>query len=316
MLLSIVIPAYNVESYIEQCIDSILEQIDDSIEIIVVNDGSTDFTSDKLKMYSSIKVIEQFNGGQSKARNRGLEEAIGQFIWFVDSDDVISENAINIIISNLNKFGSSVDIVAFEGEYFIEGHNDEFNVGQLNYYRPNFDSEILSQRDFFNTCIEKNSYFVQPCHFVISRNVASNIKFEEGIIYEDNLFTTDVFIKAERRIMVINKKLYNRRIRLHSTITSEFTEKNIMSFKKVVDELIAKRPLYSNFVDSKYLDTYISSIIDSYYISLLRVRPHSIRERIKHFFEMLMLSRSLISMTTLILALIPTSIYNFRKLGR
>lgn len=316
MLLSIIIPAYNVENYIEQCLDSIIDQFVDFIEVIVVNDGSTDLTSDKLKNYDLITVIEQCNGGQSKARNRGLEEAVGQYIWFVDSDDVLSKDAIDIIVTSLKKFGSRVDIIAFEGDFFIEGYSDEFNAGQLNYHRPKFEAEILSQREFFNTCIKNKNYFVQPCHYVISRDVASNIKFEEGVIYEDNLFTTAVFIMAERKITVINKKLYNRRVRLESTITSQFTEKNVKSFKKVLEELIVKRSLYSNFVDRKCLDVYISSIVDSYYISLLRVRPHSIKVRIKHFFEMLILSRSLISKTTLILAFIPTKIYNLRKLGR
>jgi glycosyltransferase involved in cell wall biosynthesis len=107
--LSIIIPAYNVESYIERCLDSICSQITEGehIEVIVVDDGSKDGTVDIVTTYTHhfpfLRLISQDNSGPSVARNRGLDEATGEYIWFVDSDDYITPSAIVHICEHINK---------------------------------------------------------------------------------------------------------------------------------------------------------------------------------------------------------------------
>lgn len=119
-LLSVIVPAYNVEKYINACIDSILSDTYPNKEIIVVDDGSTDKTTQLLHAYSNlgkIKLIEKENGGLSDARNTGIKNAIGQYITFIDSDDAIGENALlknmSILIEN-----PDIDILQYPILYF------------------------------------------------------------------------------------------------------------------------------------------------------------------------------------------------------
>ena len=123
--LSIIIPCYNVEKYIDECINSVLEQDVNSYEILLINDGSTDNTLNILESYrknSKIKVINQQNGGLSKARNIGLLNAKGEYILFLDSDDFIEKKSLNKILEFIKK--NSLDILAFN--FFI--YYDSLNL--------------------------------------------------------------------------------------------------------------------------------------------------------------------------------------------
>ncbi|EJC6792492.1 glycosyltransferase family 2 protein [Vibrio parahaemolyticus] len=314
MLLSIILPAYNVEKYIRDCLESIQSQLTSNIEVIVVDDGSNDSTRKIIEEFSFVKAFYQSNGGQSKARNLGLSKSQGKYIWFVDSDDMLIDGAIGKAIDTLDSLdikNENVDIIAFDGDYFIDCKDILFNTKQLNYFRPKFKEKIITQNEFFNVSVAENRYFVQPCHYIFKRSLSYDVNFVEGIIYEDNLFTTDLFINGERRIFVLNEIMYKRRIRLDSTVTSKFGEKNTNSFNVVVSELISKRETYESFVDVRYLDRYISSMIDSYYVSLLRVRKTSINYRLRSLFKMYKISKNLVSYKTVLLAIIPNYIYKF-----
>lgn len=106
MKLSVIIPVYNVEKYITKCIKSILLHRTNDIEIILVNDGSTDnslaLATSLLQGEDNVKIITQKNQGLSEARNTGFKDSIGEYVWFVDSDDSITEDAFNTILSQLN----------------------------------------------------------------------------------------------------------------------------------------------------------------------------------------------------------------------
>lgn len=130
MKLSIVIPAYNVEQYIERCLDSIFhQQIDtDLLEVIVVNDGSKDGTEDIIKkyasQYSNLVYIAQENQGQSVARNNGLKRAIGDIIWYIDSDDAANEGSINKIFHYFEKYPQA-DLLVFDWRHIYTDRNEE-----------------------------------------------------------------------------------------------------------------------------------------------------------------------------------------------
>lgn len=111
-MISVIVPVYNVEEYLEECLESIREQTYTDIEVILVNDGSTDSSRQICERYcekdNRFKLINQENQGQSVARNRGVKESIGEYIMFVDSDDVININVLEVLIPYMK---TEVDIV-------------------------------------------------------------------------------------------------------------------------------------------------------------------------------------------------------------
>ena len=135
-LISVIIPVYNVENYLRECIESVLNQTFRDFEVILVDDGSTDSSGDICDEYvekdERVTVIHQKNGGLSVARNTGLSEANGKYVYFLDSDDYISENALATLL-NIAENDSS-DIVFFDAVSFTD--TDDFTVHQ-NYIRKN-----------------------------------------------------------------------------------------------------------------------------------------------------------------------------------
>ena len=167
--LSILIPAYNVERWLPRCLNSILSQVEDDIEIVIVDDGSTDTTlqcaNEFAEKWNDIGVFSKHNEGVGAARNYLLDKACGEFIWFVDSDDYIAESALQHILSELN---STIDLlsVSYNGGVFtpFEGNATEYiQKGYINGYlwtkiirrsviedaHIRFDPQRYSQEDWF-----------------------------------------------------------------------------------------------------------------------------------------------------------------------
>ena len=167
--LSILIPAYNVERWLLRCLNSILSQVKDDIEIVIVDDGSTDTTlqcaNEFAEKWNDIRVFSKHNEGVGAARNYLLDKACGEFIWFVDSDDYIAESALQYILSELN---STIDLlsVSYNGGVFtpFEGSATEYiQKGYINGYlwtkiirrsviedaHIRFDPQRYSQEDWF-----------------------------------------------------------------------------------------------------------------------------------------------------------------------
>lgn len=167
--LSILIPAYNIERWLPRCLNSILSQVEDDIEIVIVDDGSTDTTlqcvNEFAEKWNNIRVYSKHNEGVGAARNYLLDKACGEFIWFVDSDDYIAEGALQHILSELN---STIDLlsVSYNGGVFtpFEGSATEYiQKGYINGYlwtkiirrsviedaHIRFDPQRYSQEDWF-----------------------------------------------------------------------------------------------------------------------------------------------------------------------
>ena len=167
--LSILIPAYNVERWLPRCLNSILSQVEDDVEIVIVDDGSTDTTlqcaNEFAEKWNNIRVYSKHNEGVGAARNYLLDKACGEFIWFVDSDDYIAEGALQHILSELN---STIDLlsVSYNGGVFtpFEGSATEYiQKGYINGYlwtkiirrsviedaHIRFDPQRYSQEDWF-----------------------------------------------------------------------------------------------------------------------------------------------------------------------
>ena len=209
MKLSIIVPCYNVEQYVEKCIDS-LENQDipkDDYEILAYNDESKDNTLrvlEKLaKKYPNVKVSSHKNKGLSGTRNRGVHEAKGDFIWFIDSDDWISDNCLGKILSSITE---ETDIVAFSG-FIPEGNR---SVGADIYGEKVIDKQTLFTYGFADGA----PFYMHRRDFLIK----NNLFFKEGIKHEDTLFTPIVLNEA-REISFYRTPVYHYLLRAGSITT-------------------------------------------------------------------------------------------------
>lgn len=233
--ISAIIPVYNSEKYLKRCIDSLLNQTLKEIEIILINDGSTDGSQEIIEAYVKkfpliFKAFSQSNHGQAFSRNLGLKYATGEFISFIDSDDYLElnayEEAYNYSLSN------NLDIVCFN---FFEENNSIKKVSS--YYKfnnyPNDVKYILNETSPVNKIIRKT---------LILEN---NIKFMENYIYED-LELIPKLVLYTNKIGFLDKCLYNYVIHENSTMRQlEYTQK-LNSIYFVTDSLM------KSFENTKY----------------------------------------------------------------
>ena len=221
-MISIIVPVYNVESYLEECLESIKNQTYADIEVILVNDESTDGSREICEQYCEkdirFRLINQENQGQSVARNRGVKESVGQFIMFVDSDDVINTNVLEVLLPYMK---TDVDIV----ECRMTRKKEEFFLNKTStiVFEGNSKEAILN-------CIAFKE--VKYCAFkkLYRREIVEKIPFLEGYIYED-VFTGINYLKHIRKIVVIDYIGYYYRVRANSTMTKSFNEKDLDIFK-------------------------------------------------------------------------------------
>lgn len=203
---SVIIPVYNVEKYIEQCVESVLNQTLKEIEIIIVNDGTQDNSIQKIEKYMKDKriiLINKENGGISSARNTGLKIAKGEYVSFIDSDDFIEPH----MIEELYNESSGMDIV-FSNFVRID---DEKNIE-------------IDEQSFKNLSVNEGIYFYNikygyVWNRIYNRNflLKSNIKFIEGMLLEDLLFSLEVLSLA-KKVKYINKNHYFYRIKRKGSI--------------------------------------------------------------------------------------------------
>ena len=256
MKLSIIIPAYNAEAYLPQCLDSILAQEHRGCEVIVVDDGSTDGTAAMLEHYPDVKVVHQENHGMSTARNRGLDEAQGEYILFVDSDDLLTDGALKTLVAEL----SGEDIIAFNAKKLHDA------TGEQTYHPTIREPETtdgwtyfcrhrLEATDIHFVCIWQRAYRRQ---FLID----NNLRFADGILRaEDDLFTTQAML-ATKTLRTITPCLYIYRIRANSITTT-------IDRRRFDDSLRVQRLLADLFIPLQGVDKkVIYRVLSSNYINL------------------------------------------------
>lgn len=229
-VISVIIPAYNVEDYIAEAIDSVADQTFDDWELIVVDDGSTDSTVDIVeKEFSKIAnhrtiLIKQENAGQSVARNRGVSIASGSYIYFLDSDDYLKCNTLSGLYKSITD--NNLDIVLFSSLAFADDKNPigddkrvQRRVEEYNRYADRHVQSlaIMSGRHYLVDSIEGNRFIPSSPFGLYRREILGDDPFITGIVYEDNPFMVSVLLRAEK-IGVTNDKYYMRRIRMGSTM--------------------------------------------------------------------------------------------------
>lgn len=221
---SVVIPIYNVEPYIEECIVSVVKQTLEDIEIICVNDGTQDSSMDIVKQYAEkddrFIIIDKENGGLSSARNAGLQQATGEYVYFLDSDDWIQPDMLEKLYRDA--CDGNLDNIYFDADVFYE--NDEVERKHRHYmsyyHRPEMFGEIVSGQQLFADMENQRYYRPSACLQMPRRSLLLNnkIQFYEGILHEDQLFSLQVILSA-KRVKHVAHPYYMRRVREDSIMT-------------------------------------------------------------------------------------------------
>lgn len=234
MKFSVILPIYKVEKYLHECVDSILDQTYTDFEIILVDDGSPDSCPQICDEYAAkdarVKVLHKDNGGQASARNAGLDIAKGEYICFVDSDDYWIDNTVLERIAA--KTVSVPDIIHFK---FVEWFEKSGKIQPCRFdYQVRQTGRGLAE--VYCDLIDKDAYYNSAWSKAIRRSLLVNhhIRFEEGIVGEDNEWYYHV-VMAAQHLILIDEPLYVYRRRSGSTTTSA-TEKNLRDQLHVLDK--------------------------------------------------------------------------------
>ena len=227
---SIVIPVYNVEKYLRECIESVIAQFYRNIEVILVNDGSTDNSKNlceeyKLK-YSFIKLINKENGGLSDARNVGILHSTGEYILFLDSDDYWDDsNFLFELVQYINK-NPNIDYIFFKYKYYLQKRNKYkepvFNIDDK-YIEGKSGIECL---DYILSRMSNFHWYAWAGVFRRSFIINNNLFFIKDRLYEDVVWTPQIFIKA-KTVAFYNKAVYVYRLEREGQITSKISYKSL-----------------------------------------------------------------------------------------
>lgn len=219
-LVSVIVPVYNVERYLAICIDSILTQSYDNLEVLLVDDGSSDSSGSICDKYAQsdkrVKVIHKENGGQSSARNIGMENASGEYYFFVDSDDYIEEKAIEVLIKAAKR--TCADIVIADC-YTV--YNDDVTF-PIQIQEP-ISCQVLNKIQALDRYIMEDW---GPWNKLYKWNVHQTVFFPEGRIHEDEAVMVDLLERCEK-VAVLDVKLYYYRKREGSTTSSQYSLKKM-----------------------------------------------------------------------------------------
>lgn len=243
ILLSIIIPIYNVEKYIKDCLDSVISYDSSEYEIVVVNDGTPDGSMEIVYRYQQlhldkIKIIEQENKGLSIARNNGIEKAIGKYVWCVDSDDYLTKGAINNVLTLIKE--NDVEIFSMPLNFCYENGNNKIE------YNSNNSNKIFIGGDY----LKKKFPFGASTRYIIKKEFIKkhNLNFVSGKLHEDGDFGLRLLYYAQN-ILVLNKSFYNYRIRNNGSIMSSWKVRNSLDLLSIYDDLfdlILSNPLKRN----------------------------------------------------------------------
>ncbi len=253
-VISVIVPVYNVENYIAKCLDSILNQTFSNIEIICVNDGSTDNSRKILEEYKNkdcrIKIVDKKNGGLSSARNAGMKVATGEFYSFIDSDDWIDITMLEKLYNNMLEHESDISICAVhqfdETNQKIDDSNPYYT---LEYFDKTFDNRAFSY-------VDTKPFIMDVCVMAWNKLYRRSLieecqaQFPDGLIFEDGPFFFTIFFKTQK-VSIVRDFLYYYRINRKNSIIQKAGKKflNVIDVAEIMYSKIKNIP---DFEDVKY----------------------------------------------------------------
>lgn len=222
MKISIVVPVYNVAEVMRRCVESVLPQMSDGAELILVDDGSTDGSAhicDEYAQTPGVTVIHKPNGGLSSARNAGIDAAKGDYLLFLDGDDYLRPGSIRLL-AELARRSGIFDFIQFSYDE-VTDYSDRRAAGPVSGL-----SEVTDRRRMFERKFALGGIGASACTKLIARDVFDTLRFKEGIIHEDEEFTGRMINRANRAIYISNP-LYMYVQRSGSIITSRFSPRRL-----------------------------------------------------------------------------------------
>ncbi len=220
--LSVIVPVYNVAAYLPRCVDSLLEQNGVELEILLVDDGSTDASGSICDGYaardSRVKVIHKENGGLSSARNAGLDAAEGEYLTFVDSDDYLEPDSYGPMLALAERWGARL---VCGGRYDVDGNTGEKTVGLCPEKTERISGEELAGRIFLWDGCDSSA-----CDKLYHRSLFDTIRYPEGRVCEDVPVTYRLVLKAQWAVLW-NRPFYNYYHRQNSISTAAVSEKTL-----------------------------------------------------------------------------------------
>ena len=251
--ISVIIPCYNVEKYIEKCMDSVLGQTHKNIEIILVDDGSTDRTGSICEAYADsdirVKVIHRENGGAAAARNTGIETAVGDYVIFIDSDDWIEKDTLEYLLSMISKY---------RVECAIGRTRSIFETGGIRKISDKIiePDRLISSSEIIKQVLTNGSGTINK---LFNREIFKKIRFSEGITNEDEVIMLNIYTGLEY-VAFGGRQTYYYRKRDNSVTTSAFSVKNLDFYyntKANIDLIRNTKPELLDYAIARHLNAAI-----------------------------------------------------------
>lgn len=279
MLISVIIPVYNVEEYIEECLNSVLSQTLTNIEIIIVNDGTKDNSIEKVLKYDDnrIVILNKENGGLSSARNEGLKIAKGKYTYFIDSDDFLLDNKCLEEMYEIAEKDSSDIIVGNGYKYYSEN-----NMKELYRDRRIFKRSVMNSKDFLIEFINSNSMQI-PVYYNMYKTdflKQNNLFFKVGRIHEDQEFITRAFLLSDK-VSIYPKSFYAYRQREGSIMSGTKKDLSVQHTIKNCFEL--ERYYNKNVNDTELKKVLLNKLVSQMLYSFSNAEYQNIDEEYKSF---------------------------------
>jgi glycosyltransferase involved in cell wall biosynthesis len=264
--ISVIVPVYNVEKFLNQGLNSIINQTFKNIEIICINDGSTDNSLKILNTYAKrdkrIKIINQKNEGPSIARNNGMGIAKGKYICFIDSDDWVDKNYCKKLYTTAEKFNSDI-VICKEKLYYQE-------QGKIKEHEFYIFPKIKSKKPITWKKIKKELFLTNPSVWgkIYKTDFLKKmgVKFPRGLWFEDNPFYFETTLSA-KKIVFLKDSLYFYRKEVKNSITNSYEKKvlDILKICSISKDILNKHKIY-NEVEKEFLDW----MVERYFLTLYR----------------------------------------------
>lgn len=256
MKISIIVPVYNIEEYIEECIKSLINQEFNDYEIILVDDGSTDASGkiiDKYAKYSNIKIVHKKNGGLSDARNAGIEASKGEYLMFIDGDDYLeSKECLKLLSNEINK--NSAEIIQYKKVYLFSNGKKKY---ESNIKKKYFQNKIEGLTELNR----KGLVSVSACDKIVKAEIIKNnsLYFQKGLLCEDIFWSYNLYFYISS-LSILNENIYVYRQGREGSISTLKNKKNCQDLYYIINywknynfENNDLKKLYYNMISYWYL---------------------------------------------------------------